>query len=381
MIREVIWVTAGDSKDPANWSNVPYLFARTLESKGIIVHRVHYNPTKFIKKLYTHIAYKIHCITKSDSFRGIVYSTTGCLIAFPKILFAILKYRKSDCCIFMGAGYANFWTKMPSVMFMERSFEKKIKDEYHRELTMLEKLVAYRENFAWKKSSFISILFPRDIDFVKSKVPNVNIKYKGSNVINSFFKGTLNDDIIKQKQKSLHILFIGGSHYKDGAKMLIEAFKILKSEIHSLELDIIGLNDNDINEHIDGVNFYGYLRKDVSEENTLYYELLEKAKVYVNPTPAWGAYSSCIEAMYFYTPCVIHPYEHFVSEFGYNIEFGKYNQVYSPFELAKDIKEILISNRYASMSKKAHDVVKDYSWDSYIEWFLNETENAIIKRK
>ena len=281
----------------------------------------------------------------------------------------------------MGAGYANFWTKMPSVMFMERSFEKKIKDEYHRELTMLEKLVAYRENFAWKKSSFISILFPRDIDFVKSKVPNVNIKYKGSNVINSFFKGTLNDDIIKQKQKSLHILFIGGSHYKDGAKMLIEAFKILKSEIHSLELDIIGLNDNDINEHIDGVNFYGYLRKDVSEENTLYYELLEKAKVYVNPTPAWGAYSSCIEAMYFYTPCVIHPYEHFVSEFGYNIEFGKYNQVYSPFELAKDIKEILISNRYASMSKKAHDVVKDYSWDSYIEWFLNETENAIIKRK
>ena len=108
MIREVILVTAGDSKDPANWSNVPYLFARTLESKGIIVHRVHYNPTKFIKKLYTHIAYKIHCITKSDSFRGIVYSTTGCLIAFPKILFAILKYRKSDCCIFMGAGYANF---------------------------------------------------------------------------------------------------------------------------------------------------------------------------------------------------------------------------------------------------------------------------------
>ena len=68
MIREVILVTAGDSKDPANWSNVPYLFARTLESKGIIVHRVHYNPTKFIKKLYTHIAYKIHCITKSDSF-------------------------------------------------------------------------------------------------------------------------------------------------------------------------------------------------------------------------------------------------------------------------------------------------------------------------
>ena len=66
MIREVILVTAGDSKDPANWSNVPYLFARTLESKGIIVHRVHYNPTKFIKKLYTHIAYKIHCITKSN---------------------------------------------------------------------------------------------------------------------------------------------------------------------------------------------------------------------------------------------------------------------------------------------------------------------------
>ena len=78
MIREVILVTAGDSKDPANWSNVPYLFAKTLESKGIIVHRVHYNPTKFIKKLYTHIAYKIHCITKSDSFSIFCFGISFC---------------------------------------------------------------------------------------------------------------------------------------------------------------------------------------------------------------------------------------------------------------------------------------------------------------
>lgn len=43
MIREVIFFTYGDSSDVSTWSNVPYLFSKTLEEKGIIVHRIDIN--------------------------------------------------------------------------------------------------------------------------------------------------------------------------------------------------------------------------------------------------------------------------------------------------------------------------------------------------
>ena len=39
-IEEVIFFTYGDSSDASTWSNVPYLFTRTLEKKGITVRRV-----------------------------------------------------------------------------------------------------------------------------------------------------------------------------------------------------------------------------------------------------------------------------------------------------------------------------------------------------
>lgn len=38
--KEVIFFTKGDSADISTWSNVPYFFTRTLEEKGVTVHRV-----------------------------------------------------------------------------------------------------------------------------------------------------------------------------------------------------------------------------------------------------------------------------------------------------------------------------------------------------
>ncbi len=50
MIREVTVFSPGDSRSLTCWSNVPCLFTKSLESKGIKVNRVNIYSNKYIRK-------------------------------------------------------------------------------------------------------------------------------------------------------------------------------------------------------------------------------------------------------------------------------------------------------------------------------------------
>ena len=382
MIKEVIFFSAANSKDPSNWSNVPFLYSRTLEKKGILVHRISYNPPEWVIKIYNEIFWRISRITKSDLQRGFYQTTLAKWLATPIIRKAIKKYHTSDCCIFMGCGYTNFWTSMPSIMFAESSFDKNIRVRLNRKLTFFEKLIAKQHLKAWQHTDLVTILFPRDIDYIKQLDSSINIHYKGSNVINTLYDGDVDKDVvIPKKNVSKHILFIGGKHYLEGARILITAFKLLHSDDPNLRLDIVALENKDFEELPDGVTCYGYLRKDKHKDNELYYDLMLNAKVFANPTPSWGSYSSCVEAMYYFTPCVVAPYDQFVEEFGTYIEFGAYNKDFTPEGVAESLRKVLYASDYEEMANSAHNRVKDYSWDNYVDWTFEELyKTGKIKR-
>ena len=95
------------------------------------------------------------------------------------------------------------------------------------------------------------------------------------------------------------------------------------------------------------------------------------AKVLINPTPKWGAYSSTIEAMYNYTPVIVSPYETFVNEFGRIIDFGLYNEHYTAEGIAKDIEIVIFNNDYKSLCENAHNRVEKYTWSNYVDKVLN----------
>ncbi|MBR5919280.1 MAG: glycosyltransferase, partial [Prevotella sp.] len=119
-----------------------------------------------------------------------------------------------------------------------------------------------------------------------------------------------------------------------------------------------------------------FLRKDVEDECRRYYELLKGAKVIVNPTPKWAAYSSLIEAMYFYTPVIVSPFDDFVQEFGETIDFGRYNREFSADCIAGNIRNLLESTDadYSETCKRAHEAVKDYTWSRYVDKVLKLCE-------
>ena len=79
--------------------------------------------------------------------------------------------------------------------------------------------------------------------------------------------------------------------------------------------------------------------------------------------------------MYFYTPVLISPYKDFVSEFGENIEFGTYNQEFTEEVIANNITKILSSDRYEYMCQNAHEKVKNYTWEEYVNRFIELINN------
>ena len=121
--------------------------------------------------------------------------------------------------------------------------------------------------------------------------------------------------------------------------------------------------------------FYGYLRKDNLEENTIYNNLLMNAHIFINPTPTWGGYSSTVEAMLYYTPIIVAPYGDFVEEFGKELDCGLYNDVYSEDKIAENILWLSKNPNYSIMCKCAHERVKNNTWDKYIDKVLRVIEN------
>ena len=49
MIKEIIFFSMGDSNKISTWSNVPFLFCKELEQKGILVRRIDIGPDPIIR--------------------------------------------------------------------------------------------------------------------------------------------------------------------------------------------------------------------------------------------------------------------------------------------------------------------------------------------
>ena len=147
--------------------------------------------------------------------------------------------------------------------------------------------------------------------------------------------------------------------------MLIDAFKILKQKNPSLTLHIIGMQNRDFEKLPSDVICHGYLHKDNETENTLYYNLMQNAKVIVNPSPQWAGFSSMVEAMFFYTPIVVSPYEDFKQTFGNNIQFGCYTKEFTPIHIAEKIQYIIENDNYEQFCNSSHEAVKDFTWSEY----------------
>ena len=389
-MKEILFLTNGDANNANVWSNVPYCFSHSLENKGIVVHRVDYSMNPTITKLYNLV---LRRILDGITFRKLrfPYLRTTRLFKFfaeRKIKKAIQQYPQANLCLFMGYGFYNKWNDVPSLLFSDWTTEMDIRK--NRKPNFLEKRIIQQEEEAINNAQYVISLFPICCEEMKKKYPKANIHFLGGNVINDLsglrlkrkdqwvmskderLKNSSNEiiveDLIETKSNSKKLLFIGRkTTYLEAAKKLIEAYKLLKQEegYKDLSLDIVGCAESDFSSLPEGVTCYGFLNKSDELDRKIYYDLLLGAKVLVNANPKWGAFSSTVEAMYYYTPVIVSPYQDFVENFGEKIDFGVYNQDFTAESLSNDIKSVINSDNYTEMCNFAHESVKTYTWDNY----------------
>ena len=367
-LKEVTVFTDGDSSKISTWSNVPYFFTETLIEKGIKVNRADIGASSMLCRIYNKFFDPIvRFLCKDTSF-----CYTRSLLHFRnmrrRIKKIVRKYDRSDAFIFLTLSVSSVgMTRKPTVMFGDWTYDYHIRHFLNRTPDFFERLCIKRDKSQIEKADLVLPLFPGVAEYMKSTYSNPEIRYLG-NVVNSLLSVSENE-ILEKKKNSSDMLLIGRKNaYSEGAEQLIKAVGLLKDEGYpDVKIHIIGMQSSDFENLPEYVTCYGYLNKGDDKQRNLYYSLMQNARFLVNTTPKWGAFSSMIEAMYFYNPVITTPYNEFTETFGNDINFGYFSENQSPKELAELIKRGLNVDNYLEMCVNSHKAVEGFTWGAYID--------------
>jgi glycosyltransferase involved in cell wall biosynthesis len=376
-MKEITVFANGDSSKIRIWSNVPFFFTETFISKGIKVNRIDLSPSILLETIFNITCYPLIKVinrkTSYEYFRSLIHFIN----VRNRIRKAIKKYSNSDAYIFLTFSFSSAGlTSKPTIQFSDWTYNHYFNYFKNRKPDFFERRCIKRENSQIEGSNLVLTLFPSVAEYMKERYKNSNIFYLG-NVINSLLDVS-EEEILNLKENSYNLLFVGRKKYIEGAQSLIIAFENLKVKYPQLSLHIIGMKTSDFKNLPKDVYCYGYLDKGDDNDRELYYKLFREAKIFVNTTPKWGAFSASIEAMYFYTPVIISPYKEFIKTFGRNIDFGCYCEPPSLTCLEEKIMNIFNNSAYKMLCRKAHDSVKEYTWDAYIDKVISKIEEILI---
>ena len=372
---KILFFSWGDPNKKSTWSNVPYCFSKALENSGHLVVKISLWQFPMLERLWNRCILRMIRIIFKGSQYDFMRTRIASTLVNRRIYKAVSKHSDADLCIFTTFSFYNKYSNIPTLLFCDWSYETHLERVGHKPY-FFEKRFIKSEREALKNAAQCVSLFPKCAEMINTQIGLQIVKWGGVSAPNILDDEPFNnDEILDLSSKSKIILFVGNRKYIEGAKLLIKSYNILKESYSDLELHIIGLNSSSFGFDIDkkGVHFYGYLSKDNPDDCSKYYNLLRRAGVFCNPTEVWGGFSSTIEAMYYYTPIVVSPYEEFVVQFGKYISFGQYNRTFDEKELASSIAKVIkcTEAERRNYCMAAHKAVKNYHWNEYSKRLLD----------
>lgn len=369
--------TCGDSNDISTWSNVPYLFTKTLEEHGYQIIRVDISPNKFLNRIFNTPSFIIFKrLLKFKACPEFHRTWLHRYITYRKIKNVTKHHPEIQFNLFLSYAFYNKYSKKPNILWCDWTDRITI-ERLGRTPNVYERKSIHHEDSVMKNANKVYTMFPKCKEHME-ELYGREIIHINRNVVNTVYDGPFNiNDNINTRYNSNIILFVGNLHYYSAAKELIKAYKMLKTTNPKLELHIIGMTSEHLGVTDNNIHCYGYLRKNIKKDRDLYYSLMHSCKVFVNPAQKWGGYSSSIEAMYYGCPIIVAPYDDFVCEFGKNINFGGYT---NGNDLNTTIANILYANdeEYSALCRNAYDRVNGYTWNNYVDAFLKSLKDEGI---
>ncbi len=385
MSKKILFVCYGDSTSPKAWSNVPYLFSENLRQQGFEILRVDLSPNEKYEALWNKYPRRILSRFFPTQQYEYIKTPIARYLAYQKIKKAIKSNPDLYFTIILSFDFYNKFNKIPSLIFHDWSYDMIILDRLKRKPYFFEKWFINYQHEAFNESELVVSLF-KDAQKIISERHGKKVHHLGSNVVNDInFNKPTPHEILEVKRNSQELLLIGSMKYLLGARKLVQALRILQKDFPDLTLNIVNIpKDRLLLEDTDrNINFYSYLDKGDPEQNKQYYDLLTKAKILVNPSEIWAAYSSTIECMFNYTPIIIKPYEAFAMDYGKKNDFGVYLQDTEVTTIVESIRSILLMNddAYTKLCMRAKELVKDQTWENYTKKIVDLMEDVVNKKK
>ena len=372
---EIVVYSYGDSRDVATWSNVPYLFCRELERRGIIVHRVNIRveslTSRFVNSIGFHLFRRLLGLKSSPDFDRTPFYR---FIVDRRLKRAAREYPRADFNLFLSYSFINRYNGKKNVMWCDWP-DREVIRRLGRKPAWYEKGWLKYEDRSIRDADEVYSMFRVCADNMRDYYGR-DVHHLGINVVNTLYEGAFDPEAsARVHYGGGYVLFVGNHLYKAGAEELIKAVGLLNERGAEFRVKIVGMTarqifgDGDVPLHVD---FYGYLRKNDEEQCRLYYDLMLNAKVFVNPTQGWGGYSSTVEAMYYGCPVIVAPYDDFVADFGTVSDFGAYHSPGGGLDCELDRILNMSLAEYEAMSKRAHERVAEYTWENYITRLLDD---------
>ncbi|WP_186414391.1 glycosyltransferase family protein [Oenococcus oeni] len=382
MIKEITVFSYGDSNLLKTWSNVPYFFTKTFADDGVSVNRVNVEPNRLLAGLWNRVFLRlIHVIFKNSTY---TFDRTPFFrfLTNRKMKIAVQKYPQTDVFISISFSFhPKKYTDKPVLMFCDWTYDYYFQYFQHRKPDFLETQEIRNQHQLQSTADGLLALFPDTCKYISDQGYCKNVFYLG-NVINSETFNATNETVM-EKFNSNDIVFIGADKYLPGLITLLQAVQILGTAFKG-RVQIIGINKDKIPSSLlsDKTRVYGYLDKSSVSERNRYYDIVNKAKVFVNTNPRWSSFSASLESMYHMTPIITTHYRSFIETFGENIKFGYYSEN-DPTEVSILLRRILNLNltEYKKMSLAAHDAVTSFTWPVYIDKLENKIQSIIDKGK
>ena len=361
----------GDAHKVSTWSNVPYFFTQALERQGHTVVRVDIGTARLLKKVYDGSWTVLRMMRVTRTRHGFFHSRIHYWVTQRRIERELRAHPGHHPLFFTYTFGANAQGR-PYTLFCDMTFQKAIRYFSGRRPDALERQTVRREKRNLDEATRIISLFPKLADELRQQHGD-KVRYFG-NVLNV-------DDLqaghgtLERSLKGNEIVFVGKEHYLEGLHLLLEALPLLNElRRDPVHLHVVGLTQAQarigVPEH---VTFHGYLDKADTEQRRTYYDLLERARLFVNPNPKWGAFSASLEAMYLHTPVVLFPYMEFTRTFPRHEEMGYFLRNADAPELAVTLAHAFDDREaWTQKAMTAHEAVKDMTWEKYVRRFLED---------
>lgn len=364
--RQLIVFANGDARDASTWSNVPYMFLRTLESVRPDVEVTAtsirlYDSSRFVallaklwNKFLTPRLGSLSTFDRTGFYRALVLRKMRSVENSVAGRGALLTFDLSN----PAPHKAGFTT----CLLGDWTIGYEIVEHLRRAPTKFERKLIERQNASIDGTDHVAVLFPRSAHLVSETCPTSDVRYFG-------LPANIDSEIEPNydRSQSQRILFIGKPAYRKSLETIVaglRSYNESNSEV-ALALDVIGMESGQGSEE-GRVAYHGYLRKDVPEERKLYYGLLTSCKAMITVSDRWVGASSIIEAMFLGTPVVVTPnpeLEEMLGEPDWGFWCGA-----SSGEVTAALGRLctLDEAELKSMSRNAHGRVAEYTWNHFV---------------